>query len=293
MARPQNATPLLFAAVGIIVVGGFSMQLLSRASESQPTTASAVNAGNITPNNPGTHSDVQPHSPNVMSAGDCHIEAQLSKDGKLELYIYGQKERQLYPISTMGLDLAMEAQAIIPGESSIPIKLTPKPYPNEPEGTSSRFVGQFDRQPSQEQVGLSLTIPIDQNTYRVQWRPENLMPGLFAAADPGMPQAVSSDAANKLFLTPGGAYTAQDIIANGRMTANQKYGNQMSMHNAHPQPGDRICPITDTVSNPKFSWIIGGKTYQFCCPPCIEEFVKRAKEKPTTIQAPETYVKRA
>jgi hypothetical protein len=96
----------------------------------------------------GTHSDVQPHSPNILSAGDCHIEAQLSKTGRLELYIYGQKERQLYPISTVGLDLSMEALAVIPGKIQRPDHAEALPYPGEPEGTSSRFVGKFDRLPS-------------------------------------------------------------------------------------------------------------------------------------------------
>lgn len=105
-----------------------------------------------------------------------------------------------------------------------------------------------------------------------------------------MPVSVSDKAAQKLFLTPGGLYTAADISANGNMTAKQKYGNQMSAHNPHPKSGDRICPITDTVSNPKFAWIVGGKSYNFCCPPCIEEFVKTAKEKPQTVKAPDAYV---
>jgi YHS domain-containing protein len=65
----------------------------------------------------------------------------------------------------------------------------------------------------------------------------------------------------------------------------------MSMHNAHPKPGDRICPITDTVANPKFSWVVSGKKYLFCCPPCIEEFVKQAKEKPDSIKEPMAYRK--
>jgi YHS domain-containing protein len=290
MVRSRSNTPLLLAAVGIAAVGVISVQLLGKAAVSQPEAA--VSTANIARVD-GTHSDVQPHSPNILSAGDCHIEAQLSKDGRLELYIYGQKERQLYPISTIGLDLVVEAQVIIPGESSVPIKLQPQPYPNEQEGTSSRFVGQFDRRPDQEQVGLSLTIPIDDKTYRVQWRPENLAPGQFATSDPGMPQAVTATTAKSLFLTPGGKYTAEDIAANGRTTATQKYGSQMSMHNAHPKPGDRICPITDTVANPKFSWVVSGKKYLFCCPPCIEEFVKQAKEKPKSVKEPLAYRKQS
>jgi hypothetical protein len=39
------------------------------------------------------------------------------------------------------------------------------------------------------------------------------------------------------------------------------------------------------------SWIIGGQKYTFCCPPCIDEFVKLAKADPTKILPPEKYRK--
>jgi multiple sugar transport system substrate-binding protein len=39
-----------------------------------------------------------------------------------------------------------------------------------------------------------------------------------------------------------------------------------------------ICPISKTKAAPKFSWVVGGKTYQFCCPPCVDEFVQTAKK---------------
>ena len=58
----------------------------------------------------------------------------------------------------------------------------------------------------------------------------------------------------------------------------------------NPKPGDKICPITDTKANPKCTWIVGGKTYQFCCPPCIDEFVRLAKENPDKVKDPEEYV---
>ncbi len=47
-----------------------------------------------------------------------------------------------------------------------------------------------------------------------------------------------------------------------------------------------------TKANPKFAWIIGGKTYEFCCPPCVDEFVALAKSNPELINPPEFYVKR-
>jgi YHS domain-containing protein len=37
---------------------------------------------------------------------------------------------------------------------------------------------------------------------------------------------------------------------------------------------------------------VGGKTYEFCCPPCVEEFVKLAKEQPEEVKEPADYVKR-
>jgi YHS domain-containing protein len=293
--RSRNNAPFLLVAVGIAALGGFSLQLLGNAAQSSATRPASrrSNQGSEGTVIGGTHSEVQPHAPNVQSAGDYHIEAQLSPSGQLELYVYGQKERELHPISTMGLDLLLEAKAVLPGESSVDIPMQANPYSTDPDGMSSRFVGRFDRRPDQGEVGLTVAIPIAGKTYRVQWRPEYLRSGPFAlAADPPMPQAVSSQDADRLFLTPGGLYTAADIEANGRMTAQKKYGSQMSAHNAHPKTGDRLCPITDTLANPKFAWVIGGKTYLFCCPPCIEEFVKQAKETPTQIKAPEQYVMR-
>jgi YHS domain-containing protein len=93
-----------------------------------------------------------------------------------------------------------------------------------------------------------------------------------------------------VFLTPGGLYTKADIKANGNQTVSQKYPNFMAEHDAKPKKGQRVCPITDTVANPKLTWIVGGKTYQFCCPPCVTEFVKKAKTNPKAIKSPQAYV---
>jgi YHS domain-containing protein len=59
-----------------------------------------------------------------------------------------------------------------------------------------------------------------------------------------------------------------------------------------PKPGDKICPVTMTKANPKCAWVVGGKTYEFCCPPCVDEFVKLAKENPNDVKAPGAYIKR-
>jgi hypothetical protein len=113
--------------------------------------------------------------------------------------------------------------------------------------------------------------------------------GISEAPAVAMPVKVINAAERQLYLTPGGKYTAEDIRANGNRTAGQKYEGFKASHDRNPQPGDKICPITDTKANPKCTWIVGGKTYQFCCPPCIDEFVRLAKENPDKVKDPEEY----
>ncbi len=106
-----------------------------------------------------------------------------------------------------------------------------------------------------------------------------------------MPQTVTADAVRDLYLTPKGLYTAADIAANGSATAAEKYRGFHSAHDFAPKPGDPICPITQTKANAQCTWIVGGRTYQFCCPPCIDEFMKLARESPEKIKGPAEYVK--
>jgi len=96
----------------------------------------------------------------------------------------------------------------------------------------------------------------------------------------------------KEVLTPGGSYTQADIEANGIVSPFDKYARTMlgDDANAHqaPKVGDVRCPITG--SRGTMTWIINGRTYYFCCPPCIIEFVGKAKTDPESIAAPETYL---
>jgi YHS domain-containing protein len=108
-----------------------------------------------------------------------------------------------------------------------------------------------------------------------------------------MPGSLPADEERKLYLTAGGKYTEADIKANGSVTASQKFKGIKSSHDAKPKPGDRICPISLTKANPEFTWIIDGKPYQFCCPPCVDEYVRLAKEHPEELQAPDSFIKAA
>ena len=108
-----------------------------------------------------------------------------------------------------------------------------------------------------------------------------------------MPAATKpDDEARKLYQTPGGAYTAADIAANGPRLPAVKFKGIKATHNIEPAVGDRLCPVTLTKSNPAFSWMIGGKKYEVCCPPCLDELVQLAKDKPGELKAPEEYRKK-
>jgi hypothetical protein len=108
---------------------------------------------------------------------------------------------------------------------------------------------------------------------------------------PVMPQRAGDDEEQQLHRTPGGAYTQADIEANGRTLPSQKYRGFQARHDVNPRPGDRLCPVTRTVASPRCTWKVGDREYQFCCPPCIDEFVRLAREFPDQILPPEAYVK--
>ena len=108
--------------------------------------------------------------------------------------------------------------------------------------------------------------------------------------EPEMPRPVVDAEERELYLTAGGAYTEADIAANGPTLPSQKYRSFRANHDLQPRPGDRLCPITRTKADPNCTWIVAGRSYEFCCPPCIAEFVRLAKEKPERIQPPEAFV---
>jgi hypothetical protein len=103
---------------------------------------------------------------------------------------------------------------------------------------------------------------------------------------------LTTAAERELYLTPGGVYTQADIDANGRTTPSVRYANFQARHDLNPQPGDPLCPITRTKASPDCTWTIAGCNYQFCCPPCIDEMVRLAKQQPQRVQPPELFVQK-
>jgi hypothetical protein len=114
----------------------------------------------------------------------------------------------------------------------------------------------------------------------------------YANISANMPSSLAEAQERELCLTPAGAYTLADIEANGRTYPSQKFRGLSTAHDFRPQPNDRLCPITHTKANPNITWTVAGQVYEFCCPPCISEFVRLAKDRPDHIQLPESYVKK-
>jgi hypothetical protein len=107
-----------------------------------------------------------------------------------------------------------------------------------------------------------------------------------------MPAGVGEVEERELYLLPGGKYTLADIEANGRIVPSQKFQGFQAKHDFSPKIGEKLCPLTRTKANPRCTWTVGGQVYSFCCPPCVDEFVKLAKEQPGQVLPPREYVKR-
>ena len=134
-------------------------------------------------------------------------------------------------------------------------------------------------------IGLSFVGLV---AYRV-WRSADLPQ---VRSEASMPALLGEVEERELHLAPAGKYTRADIRANGGTVPSQKYRGFRARHDYNPRPGDRLCPVTRTKASPDCTWTVGGRVYQFCCPPCIDEFVRLAKERPENVQPPDAYVQR-
>lgn len=239
----------------------------------------------------GCGSDAGPHGHEpgahggfIVSVGDdhYHMEALFESDGTLRLYTLNHDQTEVLPVDKQALSAYVRRPRMT---RSVAVTLQPEPQRGDPEGTTSLFVGQlpieFVNSP------LVITVPlieISGKRYHFNFVSSEEPTG------PVMPAKVTDAAERELYLTPGGKYTAADIAANGTTTASLKYQAFHSAHDMNPQAGDRICPITGTKANAQCTWIVDGQRYEFCCPPCIDEFVKRAKTQPEELKKATAYV---
>lgn len=286
---------VMFSA--LLALAAVSATVLVGCSDSGRDAASAASTDTTPPTQPtakktGSEAEAEhAHKPGdhggiIIEIGrdNYHAEAVFEKGGVLRLYTLGKDEAKIQEVEAQTLTGYVKPE----GDSeSTSFTLRSVPQPGDAEGKTSQFVANLPKDLAGK--SLEVTIPsirIAGERFRLGFK------SVSAAHDEGMLDKVSGTEEQQLYLTPGGKYTEADIKANGNVTASQKFMGQMASHDMKPKPGDKICPITMTKANPKFTWVVGGKAYEFCCPPCVDEFVKTAKEHPEEIKEPGSYVKK-
>lgn len=274
-SRPLARHAWLVAAL-LVAMGGCSSATTERAAAPLPPQGEADHDHDW--NRPGEH-----HGLIVkISPNEYHAEAVFEKGGAFRLFPLGADWREILPVETQELTAYLKQEGAV---EAVSVVLKPAPQTGDPAGKTSQFVGQVPAELLGRRLEVSIPLlRIGERRFALRFHSE-------PHEDEAMPKKVVDEDERRLYLTPGGKYTEADIKANGVQTASQKYAGFRAAHDFRPKPGTRLCPITQTKANPACTWIVGGKSYEFCCPPCIDEFVQQAKEKPETIQPPEAYVK--
>jgi YHS domain-containing protein len=221
-----------------------------------------------------------------------HIEAFVDSDGVLGVYTLSKTAQRVVDVETQ--NVTAYAKAIGEQINSTKISLVPSPQEGDAPGRVSRFQGQLPKDLVGRPLWVSIpNISIDGERFRFGFvvTDKEIKLEEKHSEEVAMPKKAAPEEEQTLYLTAKGRYSTEDIEANGRLTSSQKYKGVKSEHDMSPKVGDQICPITRTKANPKFSWIVDGKTYTFCCPPCIDEFVASAKETTDPLPEPDSFLK--
>ncbi|MBX9582965.1 MAG: hypothetical protein K2X87_21885 [Gemmataceae bacterium] len=234
---------------------------------------------------PGLHDHPPgPHGGTVVAIdrdNRFHAEAVFEATGAVNLYTFGRELTDPRPVAARTICAAARGHGNGPEEHAV--MLRPWPQPGDPPGTASRFAGRLP--PAAWRPHLRLVV------WSLRVGGERFRFEIDAAGAPfdddSAAKAVAAEAA--LYATPGGKYREDDIRANGDRPAAQKYRGERPAHDDQPAPGERVCPVSRSRADPRFVWVVGGREYRFCCPPCIDEFVATAKERPDAVREPDFY----
>ncbi len=279
----------VFAVAGLVMAGcdysstTAKLPVISKADGTATTSKSERNKTTEEehPHIAGAHGGI------VIPIGSdsYHAEAVIEKDGQFRLLMLGADETRIQEVDVQAVKAYIKAAG---DTDATPIDMKAVPQDGDASGKTSQFVGSLP----ESTIGKAIDVTIP----NLRIGTERFRVGFSTAVqqhDSGMPAAVSGAEEQKLYFTPGGKYTQADIDANGKLPAGAKFRGFMSKHDMSPKSGDIICPVTFTKANPKIEWQVDGKKYLFCCPPCVDEFVRMAKEEPDSLKAPGDYVQGA
>ncbi len=283
------------ATIGTVIVIGCSQPTATPPAAANPATVTpsdeTVTTTSATPAAKGASPEEHPHIPGAhggivipIGSDSYHAEAVVEKDGKLRLLMLGADETRIQEVDFQAVKAYVKASG---DTDATPVDMQAVPQDGDAPNMTSQFVGQLPE--SAIGKAIDVTIPnlrIGKERFRVGFTTA------VESHDNGMPAAVTGDEEKQLYFTSAGKYTEADIQANGPLSAGAKFRGFMSKHDMSPKPGDLICPVTFTKANPKIEWQVNGKKYLFCCPPCVDEFVRMAKEEPEDLKDPGDYVKK-
>jgi hypothetical protein len=230
---------------------------------------------------PGAHGGI------IVALGrdSYHVEAVFEKGGVIRLYTLGKDEARVQDVESQELIGFVTPTGSSGAEQ---LKFAPEPQSGDGAGKTSRFVAALPSSLHGRSIQVTINnLQIGGERFRLGFANEKS-----GHAD-AMPAKLGSEKEQKVFFSPAGKYTAADVMANGNTVPSIKYADLDIEHDEHPKSGEKICPISKTKANPKLTWVVGGKSYEFCCTPCVQEFVIKAKAKPAEILDPAAYVKQA
>ncbi len=266
--------------VAAVIVGCNNAEIPVDPAPASNGASPSAHAGEDHGHEPGAHGGI------IVSLGrdSYHAEVVFEKSRTVRLYMLGKEETRVQEVPVQDLTGFVTAEG---STEAMPVKFQPEPQPGDTSGMTSLFVATLPDDLAGKKVQVTINnMTVGSERFRISFSNEAV-----AHAGDAMPVKKTTAEERDLFLKPGGIYTAADIAANGNTVPVVKYRGIRPSHDSKPKPGQKICPISETASNPKFTWVVGSKTYEFCCIPCIEEFVATAKDSPELIKDPAEYVK--
>lgn len=269
----------LGVGVGLVGCSREEVQEKQSVGKAEHNTAQGQESGGHE-HKPGAHGGA------IVEIGEdsYHAEALLDAEGRVRVFMLGSDETRIKELKDQTLTSYIKGDG---DTEAVGVELRGERQEGDSEGMVSQFVGELPA----NLRGKSLTVtvpnlPIDGERFRVSFRLE-----AGGGSHGSNAVAMAPQEERTLYLTPGGKYTQEDIDRNGGTVPSVKFQGVLTEHDDNPQVGDRICPISKTKANEKFAWVIGGEVYTFCCPPCIDEYVAKAKEKPDELKPADSFVK--
>lgn len=207
-----------------------------------------------------------------------HAEILVEDDGRIQLFFYGKDTDQPVEISPQ----LLTGKARPKGEDgSTSLIFRPAGKPGEAKRTTSHFVGRLSPEFLENHLSVSISqVEIQGHSFAFEFK-------LHDRPD-GEKRAVESE--KTLVMNPKGKYTRADVEAAGKSPPSERFKGIKVVHTLRKTVGDVVCPVTGAKADSRITWQVNGKIYQFCCPPCVAEFVSWAQDYPESIVALEDLV---